>query len=120
MNHFLIAIVLLFTSHLCLAEDQDVSQDEQYWVDDKLEDIISPIKQWVEKKVQPSDTPQTTPASGKNGLRLAIKQALKIYPGTVLSAQFVDNTHQIKIISEQGVVNIINIEEEVVHENSHH
>ena len=119
MNHLLIAIVLLLSSHLSFAQDQDTTEDDKFWVDDTLEDMVSPIKEWVEKKVQPSDEPPT-PVPGKNGLRHAIKKALKIYPGTVLSAQFIDNTHQIKIISTQGVVNIIHIEEEVTHEDTHH
>lgn len=97
----------------------DDTQDGNYWVDETLEDMVTPIKKWVEDQMHESDpVPQNQPSD--NHLRQAIKHATTLYPGTVLSAQYINQQYKIKIISSQGVINIVTIDMEVEHESPHH
>lgn len=97
----------------------DDMQADNFWVDDTLEEMVTPIKKWVETQMHESDpTPQNQPSD--NDLRQAIKQATALYPGTVLSAQYSNQQYKIKIISSQGVIDVITVDMEVEHESPHH
>ena len=113
----LIRILLLFIlSNACVADD---TQADNFWVDDTLEEMVTPIKKWVETQMHESDpAPQNQPSD--NDLRQAIKQATTLYPGTVLSAQYINQQYKIKIISSQGVIDVITVDMEVEHESPHH
>lgn len=85
------------------------------WVEGKLHSspVVNPTKEQVTKKTGASRAPQV-------GLRDAIKQALAVYPGTVLSADKSNDEgklrYRIKIISADGVVKIITVPTEIPNE----
>lgn len=112
----LFTITLLILSCACLSAEEE---KDNYWVDDTLENMVTPLKKWVETQVHSSDQPATNTPSDDH-LRQAIKRALVIFPGTVLSAQYINNQHKIKIISEQGVIDEITIDMEVKNETPNH
>lgn len=116
MLRTLFTITLLMLSCVCLGAEE---QKDSYWVDDTLENMVTPIKKWVETQVHSSPPPAINTPSDDH-LRQAIKRALAIYPGTVLSAQYTNNQHKIKIISEQGVIDEITIDMEVNNETPNH
>lgn len=82
--------------------------DEPVWIDEQMEEMVLPLKQWLEKTIRPNDPPQT-PKQQQINLRQAIRMALKRYPGTVLSAGKKEDGFHIKILSRQGVVKIIHL-----------
>ena len=85
------------------------------WVEGKLHSspVVNPTKEQISKKKGTSQAPQV-------GLRGAIKQALAVYPGTVLSADKTNDggtlRYRIKIISADGVVKIITVPTDIPNE----
>lgn len=82
------------------------------WVEGKLHNspVVNPTKEQITQNKGASLAPQV-------GLRGAIKQALAVYPGTVLSADKSNDAgtlrYKIKIISADGVVKIITVPTEI-------
>lgn len=82
----------------------------------KVERFILPATRWIEQTVRKTplirspEKPDTSPV-GQIDLRTAIKQALRVYPGTVLNAEKSRTegrmTYRVRIISAQGVVKTI-------------
>ena len=89
----------------------------------EVERFVMPFTKWVEGKLHKSPVVNPTKdqivknSNGRKakqvGLRAVIKQALKIYPGTVLSADKTKDNgvlrYKIKIISAEGVVKIVTV-----------
>ncbi len=117
MLRTLLSITLLLLSCASLGAQEQATEDESdpYWFDETLEDMVTPLKQWVEDQVHSSDAP-TENIFRDSDLRQAIKKALAIFPGTVLSAQYLNQQYKIKIISEQGVIDVVTINMEEANE----
>lgn len=90
---------------------------------EEVERFVMPFTKWIEGKLHSSPVVNPTKKqisrkskkSNQTGLRDAIKKALKIYPGTVLSAdkstQNGTREYRIKIISKSGIVKIVTVPE---------
>ena len=103
-------IFFILTLLLCpLTYGEDMPEkDEPVWIDEQMEEMVLPLKQWLEKTIRPDD-PQPAPKQQQINLRQAIRLALRSYPGTVLSAGEKANGYHIKILSKQGVVKVIHL-----------
>lgn len=103
--------------------EQDKTANENPPEESKVERFVMPFTKWVEGKLHSSTmvNPIKKQIAQKKGaktgqqgsLRAAIKEALAVYPGTVLSAEKSDESgvlrYRIKIISADGVVKIITV-----------
>lgn len=105
------------------SDSNDKNKDVKKPKKSEVERFVMPFTKWVEGKLHKSPVVNPTKEQIKKnndnkvrpqvGLRAAIKQALSIYPGTVLSAdKSVEGDvlrYKIKIISAEGVVKIVTV-----------
>jgi len=97
------------------------AKDKKKSDDKKVERFVMPFTRWVEGKLQKSSVINPTAKQAKKSqskasqhtLRTAIKQALSLHPGTVLSADKVQQNNglvfKIKILSKDGVIRIVTV-----------
>ena len=107
VQSFTLFIVLCISSVAALAQ-QDTQDSEPLWIDQAIDDVISPVKKWLDNDPDHSDTQEQ--ASHAHSIRSAIKQALKQHEGVVLSADKFSNHYDIKILSHSGKIKVIRIE----------
>ena len=98
-------LLMLAFSRTTLAEDVPQKEDPA-WIDETMEEMVIPLKQWLEYDNKPSSEPSALP---NKTMRQAIKEATSLYPGMVLSVKKSDIFYQVKILSKQGVVKLIDI-----------
>jgi hypothetical protein len=72
-----------------------------------MDSVITPFKQWLDKDPEQSITPDKKQHA--NSIRSAIKQALQQHKGIVLSADEAGTFYDIKILSDDGTVNVVRI-----------
>ena len=82
------------------------SKEDPAWIDETMEEMVMPLKQWLEYNDNP---PTALPTPASKSMRQAIKEATSSYPGVVLSVKKLEAVYQVKILSEQGVVQLIDI-----------
>ena len=119
MRFILLLSLFLAFSQITQA-DEVLQKEDPAWIDETMEDMVTPLKQWLEYNEQ---TQQPAPKPAQITMRQAIKQATRQYPGVVLSVKQQDKAYQIKILSKQGVVKLINIStfmQQVPNENTDH
>ena len=100
-----IFLILIAFSTITLAEDIPQKEDPA-WIDETMEEMVMPLKQWLEYNDKPVTSPVKPPSKS---MRQAIKEATTSYPGVVLSVKKLDAMYRVKILSEQGVVQLIDI-----------
>jgi len=114
---FIVLIVLSAVSFSVNAE-QAPQDTDPLWIDETMDSVITPFKQWLDKDPEQTTTPDqlqhaTSIRSAKlqhaTSIRSAIKQALKQHKGIVLSADEAESHYDIKILSESGTVNVVRI-----------
>ncbi len=117
---FILFFSLFFAFIQITLADDVLQKEDPAWIDETMEDMVMPLKQWLEYKDQ---TQKPVPKPAQRTMRQAIKQATAQYPGVVLSIKQQDKAYQVKILSEQGVVKLINIStfmQQVPNENTDH
>ena len=100
-----IFLLMVLFSTITLAEDIPQKEDPA-WIDETMEEMVMPLKQWLEYNDNP---PTALPTPASKSMRQAIKEATSSYPGVVLSVKKLEAVYQVKILSEQGVVQLIDI-----------
>jgi hypothetical protein len=103
---FIVLIVLSAVSFSVNAE-QAPQDTDPLWIDETMDSVITPFKQWLDKDPEQTTTPDQLQHA--NSIRSAIKQALKQHKGIVLSADEAERHYDIKILSESGTVNVVRI-----------
>jgi len=104
--HLIVSLVLiLLFSRTAFAEEVPQKEDPA-WIDETMEEMVMPLKQWLEYNDKPPHQPVEAPIKS---MRQAIKEATSAYPGVVLSVKKLEVIYQVKILSEQGVVQLIDI-----------
>lgn len=106
MPLFIVLIVLSAVSFSVNAE-QAPQDTDPLWIDETMDSVITPFKQWLDKDPEQTTTPDQLQHA--NSIRSAIKQALKQHKGIVLSADEAERHYDIKILSESGTVNVVRI-----------
>lgn len=106
MPLFIVLIVLSAVSFSVNAE-QAPQDTDPLWIDETMDSVITPFKQWLDK--DPAQTTTPDQLQHANSIRSAIKQALKQHKGIVLSADEAERHYDIKILSESGTVNVVRI-----------
>lgn len=106
MPLFIVLIVLGAVSFSVNAE-QAPQDTDPLWIDETMDSVITPFKQWLDKDPEQTTTPDQLQHA--NSIRSAIKQALKQHKGIVLSADEAERHYDIKILSESGTVNVVRI-----------
>ena len=96
---------MLVLSRATLAEGPPQKEDPA-WIDETMEEMVLPLKQWLEYNDEP---PEEAPNLPSKTIRQAIKEATSLYPGVVLSVKKLEALYQVKILSEQGVVQLVDI-----------
>ena len=106
MPLFIVLIVLGAVSFSVNAE-QAPQDTDPLWIDETMDSVITPFKQWLDKDPEQTTTPDQLQHA--TSIRSAIKQALKQHKGIVLSADEAESHYDIKILSESGTVNVVRI-----------
>mgnify|MGYP003388188068 FL=1 len=106
MPLFIVLIVLSAVSFSVNAE-QAPQDTDPLWIDETMDSVITPFKQWLDKDPEQTTTPDQLQHA--TSIRSAIKQALKQHKGIVLSADEAERHYDIKILSESGTVNVVRI-----------
>ena len=106
MPLFIVLIVLSAVSFSVNAE-QAPQDTDPLWIDETMDSVITPFKQWLDKDPEQTTTPDQLQHA--TSIRSAIKQALKQHKGIVLSADEAESHYDIKILSESGTVNVVRI-----------
>lgn len=102
-------------------DEEDVSDGNEAGQTSKVERVVMPFTEWVEKRIQNTSIvkPSVIPNKNKHkrlpgiSLREAIERARTEHKGTVLGAERIekenDLIYRIKIISQDGVIKIVEI-----------
>ncbi len=100
-----IFILVLVFSRSTFADDISEKEDPA-WIDETMDEMVQPLKKWLEYNDKPLKKSSAKP---RKSIRQAIKEATLRHPGVVLSVKKEDITYQIKILSKQGVIQLIDI-----------
>jgi hypothetical protein len=104
---FLLFIILSIVSIAANAQ-QESNEAEPLWIDQAMDDVIAPVKKWLDNDPDHPDT--QAQASYAHSIRSAIKHALKQHQGVVLNADKQADHYSIKILSNSGKIKVIRIE----------
>lgn len=104
----ILLILSCLLSSLAYSDDTP-KKDQPVWIDEQMEEMVLPLKQWLEKTIRSDDKKEPRSRQNQLNLRQAIRVALKNYPGTVLSAKEKEDGYHIKILSKNGVVKIVRL-----------
>ena len=107
MPSFLLFIILSIVSIAANAQ-QESAEAEPLWIDQAMDDVIAPVKKWLDNDPEHPDT--QAQANYAHSIRSAIKHALKQHQGVVLNADKQADHYNIKILSNSGKIKVIRIE----------